>query len=356
MSLKFNLLALISIAQSTEISSKANVLSIGRSQEIQAQSGIYAMTWPGIALKTRFEGNNIGIQINDSRNSYNLYIDGVLNQKIAPVNSKQEIWIENLANKEHTALLVKATESSNYSGEIGPFLIKKGKWLSSPSPSKRQIEFIGDSWTAALGNMSDVRECSYEESQSKSDVNFGFASLTAQKYSADWQINAYSGMGINRNWNGNDSAVNFRTYYPRTLQFDSVNIYNNPQWNPQVYVIGLGINDFSTPINPGEKWTEESLNQAYKNEFIAFIQKLRSKSPKAQIIITREYLWPKDQVRPFVLEIVKTLRDQGDLNISSVEYTDLELKGCLWHPNQKDHQKMSNALILAIDSLPQLWK
>lgn len=40
-------------------------------------------------------------------------------------------------------------------------------------------------------------------------------------------------------------------------------LWQNPgTWRPQVVVVNLGTNDFSTAINPGEPWTSDSLAAA----------------------------------------------------------------------------------------------
>src|SRR5687768_16028610 len=56
----------------------------------------------------------------------------------------------------------------------------------------------------------------------------------------------------------------------------------------QVVVIGLGINDFSTALNAGERWaTVDALAAEYRTAYLAFIDKLRTRyGAGTQIVLT----------------------------------------------------------------------
>ena len=66
------------------------------------------------------------------------------------------------------------------------------------------------------------------------DAGQTFGVQTARHYHADWELNAMSGMGMNRNWNGNRPEVNFRRFYPRLLQSDATINADEAEWHPQV--------------------------------------------------------------------------------------------------------------------------
>lgn len=337
----------IAVSSSKSIDS-AEIKIIGKAQY---QDHLWRMTWIGTTLETRFAGTKIGFKILDDRNYYNLYIDDKLLQRIAPHNQEHDVWIQDLDSSEHTLRIIKTTESSFYAGRIGAFRIENGKWLPYSNAQKSQIEFIGDSWTAGLGNLSQTRECSFEESVQQTDITQSFAYLTAQHYKSEWQINAISGIGMNRNWNGNDSGKSLRTYYPRILQYDSSQTYSDSKWQPKLYIIGLGINDFSTDLRPTETWTDSSLSQAFIDEYQQLILRLHHKSPSALIIVSHTFLWPKDRLRPLASKLVQKLRQDGNHFVFDIEYKGIDLNGCLWHPSQRDHQKISKDLIALIDSI-----
>ena len=133
--------------------------------------------------------------------------------------------------------------------------------LAKPAARARQIEFIGDSLTAGYGNLSDHPRLLGERRVNRTtNTDLSFGALTAKALNADYQINAFSGRGMVRNYNGGEPGTSYRTYYDRALLHVDGDVWQNPgTWRPQLVVVGLGINDFSTAINPGEPWTPESL-------------------------------------------------------------------------------------------------
>jgi lysophospholipase L1-like esterase len=53
-------------------------------------------------------------------------------------------------------------------------------------------------------------------------------------------------------------------------------------WKPQIIVVALGTNDFSTQLNPGERWkTRGELHSDYEKTSARFIQSLRAGNPDA---------------------------------------------------------------------------
>src|SRR6185312_14756892 len=108
-----------------------------------------------------------------------------------------------------------------------------------------QIEFIGDSHTVGYGNTSRTRECTQDDVWKTTDNSQSFGPLIAGHYAADYQINAISGRGIVRNYNGTPGDT-LPVAYPYVL-FDKKEEYSDPHWKPQIIVISLGTNDFSTP-------------------------------------------------------------------------------------------------------------
>jgi hypothetical protein len=178
-----------------------------------------------------------------------------------------------------------------------------------------------------------------------------FGVQVARHYHADWELNAMSGMGMNRNWNGNRPAANFRSFYPRLLQNDATLLADVPDWHPSLLVIGLGINDFSTPLHEGENWTRESLAEEFKKGYKELIDDLRRRYGAAAIVATAVRVRPDDQQAPLVQQVVDAARADGDTNISYLEYDQLQLAGCQWHPTLEDHRRMARTLIEAIDAM-----
>ncbi|MFI7546040.1 cellulose binding domain-containing protein [Actinoplanes sp. NPDC049599] len=322
-------------------------------------------TWPGTYFEGRFRGTGVGVVINDSNNDYVITVDG---NTVATLVTPGQIthWVKDLPDANHTVRLAKRTESPWAAGEFGGLVpAAGGAILTKPAARSRQIEFIGDSWTAGYGNMSTSRDCAGTggvNRNSNADATFG--ALTARGLNADYQINAWSGMGMVRNYNGQTPETTFRTYYETDLQalWNSTAWQVPSTWKPQVVVIGLGINDFSTALNAGEKWaTIDALATEYRTAYLAFIDKLRTRyGAGTQIVLTYPDLsYLTTAFADSIHQIVKTRNDAGDARVSSLYYDNntlgLDLLGCDWHPSQHDHQILATTLTQHISTLPVVW-
>jgi hypothetical protein len=332
-----------------------HVRVIGRA-DFNTDSAIWSATWPGVTWEGKFAGTAIGVTLTDSANYFNFYIDGKVVQTIAPANGERTVWIKELPNKEHQFQLVKRTESLYLATIIKEFILDKdGKWLTKPDAPHRQIEFIGDSWTAGFGILKNSRECAQEEIQGYSDVSQTFGMSVAKHYNADWQINAMSGMGMVRNWGGNLAGQSLRTYYSSKLQTDLSSTYKDPTWQPQVIWIGLGTNDFSVKVKEGEAWTQKSLAKDYVDSYIKFVEDLRKLHPDAHIVLVAEFLWPDDLLRPLVKQVVDSLNTKKDKKVHYYEWQNLQLTSCMWHPSISENQNMAQQAIKMIDSIHVAW-
>lgn len=332
-----------------------HVRVIGRA-DFNTNAASWSATWPGTTWEGRFTGTAIGVTLTDNANYFNFYIDGQALQTIAPANGERTVWIKELPNKEHQFQLVKRTESLYQAALIKEFLLdKNGKWLATPNAPHRQIEFIGDSWTAGFGVLKNSRECAQEEVQSYSDISQTFGMNVAKHYNADWQINAMSGMGMVRNWGGNLAGQSLRTFYSTRLQTEPSLTYKDSAWQPQVIWIGLGTNDFSVKVKDGEAWTQDSLAKDYINSYTKFVEDLRKIHPNAHIVLVTEFLWPDDMLRPLVKKVVEALNAKKDKQVHYFEWENLQLNSCMWHPSVADNQNMARQVIKMIDSMNVAW-
>ena len=119
------------------------------------------------------------------------------------------------------------------------------------NPSNLNLLVIGDSLTAAYG-VDGVDPCSY----SAATQNF----LHSYAYLAELTTLAWSGKGVVRNYGDpNPTSVNpLPTYYNRTLSPLSVdgvsaNYWDPSRYMPDVVVVMLGSNDYSTSPNPSDE-------------------------------------------------------------------------------------------------------
>lgn len=321
-------------------------------------------TWPGTYFEGRFRGTGVGLVINDSTNDYVVAVDGTT---VAALVTPGRVthWVKDLKNGDHTVRLAKRTESPWAAGEFGGLVpVTGGAILAKPTARSRQIEFIGDSWTAGYGDMSTSRDCAATGVTRNSNADAAFGALAARGLNADYQINAWSGMGMVRNYNGQTPDTTLRTYYDTDLQaLGNSTVWPVPStWKPKVVVIGVGINDFSTALNAGEEWaTVDELAADYRAAYLAFIDKLRTRYGAGTeiVLIYPDLSYQTTAFADSIKQIVKTRNDSGDVRVSSLYYDNnalgLDLLGCDWHPSQHDHQILAAALTRHLATLPITW-
>lgn len=316
-------------------------------------------TWPGVNWSLRFAGKGVGVRLNDAVNYYSLELDGKAAQKIAPATGERTIWLDAPDGKPHTARLFKLTQSPDQSGLFRGFLLLDAHPLAPPSKPRRQIEFIGDSWTVAYGNLSATRDCTDQQIVERSDASQSFAAYLGKRYGAQIQNNGMSGMGMVRNWGGNMPQVDYRSYHPRLLQNQPEtapgnNAYRRYDWRPQLVVIALGINDFGTAVGPNEPRSQQQLADDYVKAYHGLIARLKQRYDQPAFLLAATYLWPDDRMRPLVSRIAEEERNLGT-TVAYVDWQNIELTGCNWHPNLSDHAKMAAQMEAAIGTLGNIW-
>ena len=316
----------------------------------------YLHQWPGVYFESRFKGPSVTVRLKDDANKLDIYIDGTL----IDTETKPGIGDINfgpLADSEHTIRLEIRTESQDHAALFSGFFVPDASNVLPAPDVAREIEFIGDSYTVGYGNTSTKRECSQDEIWATTDTQLAFGPLTAKHFAADYRINAVSGRGMVRNYNGGLPDETLRTYYPYGMTLHGISAPAAPQdWQPQIIVIGLGTNDFSTPLNPGEKWpTRDALHADYESSYVAFVKSLRASNPKAFFI-----LMATDQadgeIQAEVRKVIAAVKAGGDDRIDFVPMNGLSFGGCDWHPTTADDQAVAKTLTAFIDAHPELWQ
>lgn len=314
----------------------------GRVLESMAADGskAYEYSWPAVYFETAFNGDSLSLKFDDDQNNFQLIVDGA-----APVAinkpGKQDYQVPNLSAGKHTVRLEKISETQSNSGRFLGFY-SDDKPAKLPA-RKRQIEFIGDSYTVGYGNVSSSRECNDAQLFSTTNSQLAFGPLTAKHFNADYQINASSGFGIVRNYNGHSPEKSLIGLYPFTLHAN--NFVYNSDWQPQAIVIGLGTNDFSTPLNANERWkTREELQQDYIHKYTEFVKSLQRKNPKAEfVLMASDHV--NGEIANQVAKVLENLKASGMKRVDFIKFSGLDLQGCHWHPSAKDDQLLADLII-----------
>jgi len=305
-----------------------------------------AYQWPGLYFESRFEGRSVYFKIGAGDVILHVLVDSEsVGTLVKPAPGTY--GIEGLTNQVHTIRIDAVTENQSAPAVFRGFALPASGTTVATASRQHQIEFIGDSHTVGYGNTSTSRDCTQDEVWSTTDSSRAFGPIVARHYDADYQVDAISGRGIVRNYDG-FAADPLPLAYPFVL-FDHVTQYQDAAWQPQIIVIALGTNDFSTPLKPGEKWmTREALHADYEATYVKFVESLRARNPQAFII-----LWATDmaehEIEQEVGKVLAQLQSQGEKKIAFIPVDGLAMTGCHWHPSVSDHQAIANALIRFID-------
>jgi lysophospholipase L1-like esterase len=334
---------------------------------LPAGAASYTHAWPGIYFEAAFTGDRLTLRFDDPSNEYRLFIDALPPITLAQPG-RSEVTVSGLANAPHAIRLEKVTESIWITAAFQGFYIPATATPDATSPRQRQIEFIGDSDMTGYGIRSDTRICTQEEVRLRSDTQIAYPALVAKHFDADYQINAISGRGAARNYEGMAPDHTMADIYPYTLPDEDIAgvtpIYADAEWHPQIYVVALGGNDFATPLKPGEAWADDAaLVDAFLASYIALLTTLHQRSPDAALLI----FWTDG---PMLTEAEKAdltptgratlLAGAQNAGFTSVDFIALneveqDASACDYHSSRRDHAKRAAWLITYLDAHPALW-
>ncbi|WP_116091940.1 SGNH/GDSL hydrolase family protein [Sphingomonas crusticola] len=318
---------------------------------IRHGDGSVEFGWPATYFESRFHGTGVSVTLDSASERMRLLIDGAekaLFIQPGPVS----MTMAGLKLGDHLVRLEKLTESQTGGGRFFGFTpTADGTPLPAPVHA-RAIEFVGDSYTVGYGDLSVSRTCTSQEVHDRTDSQQAFGPLLARRLGADYRVIAYSGFGIVRNYAGGAPGSNLPTLFAR-LKPDDAGQLDAPDdnWRPQLIVVNLGTNDFSTPLHAGEKWPDAAALQAdYRASYVDFARRLRAGSPQATLI-----LMGSDAFFGAVEQVAATLNRDGGRPVLTLHFGDLELTGCNYHPSLKDQAGLAASLESLIAQHPAIW-
>ncbi|ESQ75206.1 SGNH/GDSL hydrolase family protein [Asticcacaulis sp. AC402] len=306
--------------------------------------------WPGVYFETQAKGPVVSLAFHDFNSNFNVLVDG----KPLLIVKKPGATQVNISLPEgsHTVRVEKRSETQYGTGQFLGFV----GWPGTPAaPLVRQIEFIGDSLTVGYGNTSPYSDCTPEDIFETTDAQQGFGPIVAKTFNADYQINAFSGLGMVRNYGGFEHPkYRLPMLYPRAL-FDDPTPAPRNGWAPQVIVIGIGGNDFSTPVKPEEPWKNEAGLQAdFEATYIRFVKDVRKANPGAFLILTSPE--ERDGYSQGTTAVSEALKAGGETKIARLTIPPTVSDGCNGHPNTRDDANIANMFIAWLETHPEVWQ
>ncbi|WP_448662252.1 GDSL-type esterase/lipase family protein [Sphingomonas sp. CJ20] len=285
--------------------------------------------WPGVYFEGRFRGTDVTVEVDSPTEHLTLLVDGVPRATLTRPGDAR-LTVRDLPPGDHVVRLEKLTESQSGGGRFRGFFTRTGVSLA-PQPRARQIEYVGDSFTVGYGNLSPDAKCTPEQVHDRTDTQQAFGPLLAKKLDADFRVIAYSGYGIVRNWNGTHPGESLPLLYPRTLPGVEGAAPRERGWHPQVIVVNLGTNDFSTPLHAAEAWADDAaLRSAYRTRYLDFVRQLKARQPQARIVLMG--------ASNFIAEVRQVAAATG---ATAIPFGGLALSGCNGHPSLQDHRALA---------------
>lgn len=312
----------------------------------------YTRQWPGTYFDGAFRGDAALMRVGPGDVILHVHVDAA--PAIRLVKPRPGLYrISGLSQGRHRIRVDVASESQAGATVFGGLYAAPGGRPQPVTARRRQIEFIGDSHTVGYGNTSPVRDCSKADVWATTDTTRGIAAITAQRYGADYRVNAISGRGIVRNYDGGPGNT-LPAAYPFAL-LDHTARATDAGWHPRLIVIALGTNDFSTALHAGEPWqTRAALRTAFEARYVAFIRHLRNRHPRAAIL-----LWATDladgAIAAAASAVATRLTASGLPGIGFVAVPGLAFSGCHAHPSIADDGRIAAALARHVDAHPEIW-
>lgn len=345
-------------------------------------------SYPGISIRVKFNGTGVKAIIHDygtgttgTTNYYKVIIDDVIviEQLIVTAGKNTYSLATGIENGDHIVEIIKITEgASGISSFIG-FEIEGGNQiaLDLPTSPNKKIEFIGDSWTAGYGNVSQFSSGSASMANSSyvaanEDNYYAWGPITARALNAEYHVTAISGRGLYRNnWNADNTGTAIGTLpknYDNIMEGNTSFIYDHA-WNPDVVSIHLGTNDMAAEGEVGE--SAELNDAAFQNTYRDFIEKILGYHPCAKIIICYGNSksdgypsWTKQLSRlRTIAENLVAMYPDGNVNHLELSYTAESWPaqpddcgyGDAWHPSLCSHEEMSAELVTKINAITVDW-
>lgn len=311
----------------------------------------YTYQWPGVYFEAAFSGDSVDVKVDDDQNNLYVFVDGVHKLTLTRPG-KATVSLKDLGPGKHVVRLEKASETQSSTGNFGGFFVPSSDDVAPAPSTAHAIEFIGDSYTVGYGDTSRGQVCTTDDVRDTTDTSLAWPPAVAKHFGAAYRIDAFSGRGIVRNYNGLAPGDTLPNLYKFAL-FDHSVPAADDGWTPEVVVVGLGTNDFSTPLNPGEKWANrDALHADSIRSYADFIKSLRTKYPDAHIILMASD-GAANEIADNMKAAAALAQSEGVADLETIVFTGLDWMACHGHPSLKDEAILSKLVIDRISLLPK---
>lgn len=293
--------------------------------------------WPGVTLCFRFRGDSFLLESVDGGNDHDLMVDGRLKETWRTRSGETLKRVEGLGSGEHEVRLVKRTEASWGETLVNGLLLPVGaRLLDPPPPSPRRLLVVGDSLACGYGIEGEDPLC--PGCRGLENVTRSYAGLCAAELSAEAHIIAWSGKGLVRNYGapGVESPDPIPLFWERTCAQRPEPAWNPAAYHPQVVILQLGSNDFSTEPSPEPG--------AWARRYEEFAREILRVYPGARLLCISRMGVP--HLADAVSEAVRSMRGAG-IPAGLVVWDRFHIRemGCDYHPNARAQRRMADQVM-----------
>ncbi|MFL6697210.1 MAG: GDSL-type esterase/lipase family protein [Vitreoscilla sp.] len=328
---------------------------VGRVERLPGEAG-WRYQWPGTYFEARFSGAKVYVDLGSGEKHARVWVDS---REVADLlrPGMRTLRVRGLGPGEHRVRVDIVSESRDGVQDFGGFAVPDPADALAPRPRARAIEFIGDSYTVGYGAASNGRTCGEDEVWRTTDNSLAFGPQVARHFDADYRVMALSGRGMVRNY-ANAAGQTLPAAYARQLPdgAQAGPASDESDWTPQLIVVGLGTNDFSTPVAAGEPWKDaDALSAAFEARYVDFVQSLHARHPAARFL-----LLASDAGDGAAEQAIRRVREQlvaRGMPVAEVfALGQLALEACDWHPSRADHEMIARRLAVAIEAFLPAWR
>lgn len=327
----------VNAADATATASEPAVHFVGRMDTSDSAGPRFA--WSGTGVVANFLGTEVTIQLDDSgSNQFTVLVDGELAPTLVAAAGANEYELASgLAPGEHRIEVYRRTEPLFGPTRFLGFDFGVGGALLPPPAITRRLEIVGDSVSAGYGN-EGTAPCGLTADTENHYLTYG--AIAARELGAELSTVAWSGKGVVYNYD-TDVVDPMPTLFERTLPDDPGSQYEFGS-APDVVLINLGTNDFSTEGDP----TTELFAAEYSN----LLQRIRAVYPGAFILCTVGPLLSGADLtaaRAGIAAGVEAFEAAGGTNVRAwdMNVPNGTPPGCDFHPNLATHRAMADAVI-----------
>lgn len=339
--------ALLCQAGSVIPANDGKITYIGRT--VASPDGAVSFDWSGVTARLSFRGRALSLSYSgEGESHFNVWVDkeaGVKEDFVIVLKGSGNIAIaEKLSAGNHEVVLQKRTEGEYGKATFVSFSTD-GVFRQAPGFKPRHIEFVGDSYTCGFGTEGPDRDAPFK--LETENCNLTYAAIAGRYFDADVTLISHSGRGIIRAYDSKpDRRASMAVKFLQSFDDHGAGRWDPSlvQYRPDIVVIYLGTNDFSTGVQPSlSSWCG---NYA---QLLREIRDFYGENVPVLCVASKA----DEKMGDYVEEAVKRsgVPNVFWTSIQATAHNDTSDLGSAWHPNYAGHRKVASCVIPYIATL-----